>query len=46
MIIRVSKHIIAKPKEYQMDNHVDSAGLDGRTFALPREILSIMSWLL
>lgn len=32
MIIWVSKHIITKPYEYQKDNHVDSAGLDGRAF--------------
>jgi len=39
MFIWVSKHIIAKPYERQNDKHVDSAGLDGRTFTLPREVL-------
>lgn len=44
MIVWVSKHIITKPYEYQKDNHVDFAGLDGRTLALPREISSTTGW--
>jgi hypothetical protein len=28
MIIRVSKHIIAKPKEHQKDSYVDATGID------------------
>jgi len=40
----VSNHIIAKPEEYQKGSYVDSAGLDQRTFTLPREISSSTSW--
>ena len=41
MVVRVSKHSIAKPNEYQTSDHVDPAGLDRRTFTLPREILKL-----
>ncbi len=45
MIVRVSKHIFVKPNEYQKCIYVDHAGLDGRTFTLPREIFTTTSWL-
>jgi len=39
MTVWVSDHIIAKPNEHQKYSYVDSSGLDGRTFTLPREVL-------
>ncbi len=44
MIIRVSKHIIAKPDEYQKENHVDAAGIGGRKMLLPGEVSQITGW--
>ena len=44
--------ILAKPNEYQKDSDVDglrqakgTAGLDRKTFTLPREISSTTGWL-
>ena len=45
MIIRVSKHIIAKPDEYQKDKHVDAAGIGGRKMLLPGEVSLTTSWI-
>jgi hypothetical protein len=39
IINRVSKHDIAKPKEYQKVGYVDAAGIGGRKMLLPGEIL-------
>jgi len=39
MTDRVSKHDIAKPKEYQRASYVDAAGIEGRKMLLPGEIL-------
>jgi hypothetical protein len=39
MNIRVSKHIIVTPKEYQKDIHVDYAGIGRRGIFLPGEVL-------
>jgi len=44
IVVWVSKHIIAKPNEYKKYSYVDSAGLDGRTFTLPREVSEVTSW--
>jgi len=41
----ISKHIFTKSYDYQKSNYVDSAGLDKRTFTLPREISTTTSWL-
>ena len=35
----MSKHDIAKPKEYQEGSYVDAAGIGGRKMLLPGEIL-------
>ncbi len=43
MIIRVSKHIIVKPNEYQKYRHVDSAVIGGRNKLLPGEVLTSAS---
>ena len=34
----MSKHIFVKSSEYQKRIYVDPAGIDGKLFALPREI--------
>ena len=44
MVIRVSKHIIVKPKEYKKGNHVDYAGIGGRKVLLPGEALTSFSF--
>jgi len=41
MVIRVSRHITAKPKEYKKGNYVDHAGIGGRNMLLPGEVSSI-----
>jgi hypothetical protein len=37
--MRISKHSIAKSKEYQDHSLVDVAGIGGRKRLLPREVL-------
>ena len=44
MVIRVSRHITAKPKEYKKGNHVDHAGIGGRKMLLPGEALTSASF--
>ena len=44
MFIWVSKHIIAKPNEYQKDKHVDAAGIGGRKMLLPGEALTSVNF--
>jgi len=41
MIVRVSKHIIVKPKEYQKDSYVDATGIDFKDKALTRGSLHV-----
>jgi len=38
IIIWVSRHITAKPKEYKKGNYVDHAGIGGRNMLLPGEV--------
>ena len=38
MIVRVSKHTFATPKEYQKSSYVDHVGIGGRKKQLPGEI--------
>ena len=38
IVIRVSNHSLAKPKEYKRDDYVDAAGIGGRKMLLPGEI--------
>lgn len=39
IVVWVSSHITAKPKEYKKDNYVDATGIDGRNRLLPGEVL-------
>ena len=39
IVIRVSNHVLATPKEYNKGNYVDAAGIGGRKMLLPEEIL-------
>jgi hypothetical protein len=38
-------HSVSKSDEYQKLNDVDSAGVDGRVFILPREVFTTTRWL-
>ena len=44
MVIRVSRHITAKPKEHKKGNYVDHAGIGGRNMLLPGEVLTSESF--
>ena len=39
----MSKHTFVKSSEYQKRIYVDPAGIDGKLFALPREVSLITS---
>jgi hypothetical protein len=43
MVIWVSRHITAKPKEYKKGNYVDHAGIGGRNMLLPGEVSPILT---